>query len=122
MSTPLSVIPTPPAVILSLSKDPFRVVKLYLMSNQFWIYIMASRTGTLYIGVTNDLERRVYEHKSDLIPGFTRQYQCHKLVYFEEYLNIDQAIQREKQLKGWSRGKKESLIKTINPSWKDLSP
>lgn len=82
---------------------------------------MASRTGTLYIGVTNNLERRIYEHKNDLIFGFTKQYQCHKLIYLEEYSDIEQAIQREKQLKGWSRVKKESLIKIINPSWKDLS-
>lgn len=82
---------------------------------------MASESGTLYLGVTNDLERRVYEHKSDLIEGFSKKYQCHKLVYFEEYGDIDQAIEREKQLKNWHRKWKVDLIKTINPQLKDLS-
>jgi len=82
---------------------------------------MASESGTLYIGVTNNLERRVYEHKNNLIPGFTSKYSCHKLIYFENYSYIDSAIVREKQLKKWRREKKEFLIRTINPSWKDLS-
>ena len=82
---------------------------------------MASESGTLYLGVTNNLERRVCEHKSDLIEGFSKKYQCHRLVYFEEYEKIDQAIEREKQVKKWNRSKKESLINRINPGWKDLS-
>ncbi|MFZ2151082.1 MAG: GIY-YIG nuclease family protein [Candidatus Absconditicoccaceae bacterium] len=90
------------------------------MKNYF-IYILASDTGTLYIGVTNDLERRLYEHKNELIEGFTKKYGCKKLIYFEEFNEIEEAINREKQLKNWNRNKKENLIKTQNPGWKDLS-
>jgi len=82
---------------------------------------MASKSGTLYIGVTNSLERRVLEHKNNLVPGFTKKYSCHKLVYFEHFTDIETAIAREKQLKKWRRKKKEFLIRTMNPSWKDLS-
>ncbi len=82
---------------------------------------MASLSGTLYIGVTNDLYKRVYQHKNDLIEGFTKKYHCHKLIYFEETSDIGSAITREKQLKNWSRKKKEFLIKTKNPHWKDIS-
>lgn len=81
---------------------------------------MASKSGTLYAGVTNNLVKRVYEHKNDLIAGFTQKYQCHKLIYFEALISIEQAILREKQIKNWRRKKKENLIKTINPHWKDL--
>ena len=82
---------------------------------------MASASGTLYTGVTNDLYRRVYEHKNNLIEGFTKKYACHKLIYFEETTDIESAILREKQLKNWNRKKKEFLIATKNPTWKDLS-
>ncbi len=82
---------------------------------------MASRTGTLYIGVTNNLERRIIEHKQGIFYGFSKKYQCTKLVFYEESNNIISAIEREKQLKKWRRNKKEFLIKKINPSWKDLS-
>jgi putative endonuclease len=82
---------------------------------------MASESGTLYIGVTNSLERRVYEHKSNRNPGFTQKYACHKLVYYEHFTDIEIAIAREKQLKKWRREKKEFLIRTMNRSWKDLS-
>ena len=75
---------------------------------------------TLYIGVSNDIERRVQEHKSGLIPGFTQKYNCCKLVYYEKYSDIDQAIEREKKLKKWRREKKDWLIRTINPELKDL--
>lgn len=84
-------------------------------------YIMASNSGTLYIGVTSDLQRRVSEHKQNLIEGFTKKYNCHKLVYYEDFSDIAQAINREKYLKGLKRIKKELLIKSINPTWKDLS-
>ena len=87
----------------------------------YWVYVMASETGTLYIGVTNDLTRRVSEHKQDLVKGFTQKYSCHKLVYYENYSNIKQAIQREKIIKGWLRKKKQDLIKSANPKWNDLS-
>ena len=92
-----------------------------MQDRQYFVYIMASFSGTLYTGVTNDLYKRVYQHKNDLIEGFTKKYQCHKLVYFEETGDIEAAILREKQIKGWSRKKKEALIKTKNPKWKDLS-
>jgi len=82
---------------------------------------MASETGTLYIGVTNDLKRRAYEHKNNLIEGFTKKYKCHKLVYYEQTSDIESAITREKQIKKWGRKKKEALIRATNKSWGDLS-
>jgi predicted GIY-YIG superfamily endonuclease len=75
----------------------------------------------LYIGVTTDLHQRVCQHKSDLIDGFTNKYKCHRLVYFEKFLYIKAAIAREKQLKGWTRAKKEALIVRMNPHWDDLA-
>jgi putative endonuclease len=87
-----------------------------------YIYIMASkRNGTLYIGVTSNLLKRVYEHKNNIIKSFTSQYAVHNLVYFEETNEIRTAIEREKQIKGWLRKKKIELIESINPEWKDLS-
>ena len=91
------------------------------MPRQFHVYIMTNRSRTLYVGVTNDLLRRVFEHKSKLITGFTRQYNITKLVYFEETPNILGAIQREKQIKGWLRARKIALIESLNPDWCDLS-
>ncbi len=82
---------------------------------------MTNKSRTLYTGVTNDLNRRVYEHKNKLIKGFTSKYNITKLVYYEEYNDINDAIRREKQIKGWSRKKKIELIESINPEWKDLS-
>ena len=93
------------------------------MYKRYYTYILSNKNDTaLYIGVTNDLERRVAEHRSGTIPGFTQKYNCHKLVYFEEYTDIDQAISREKQLKKWSRPKKEALIDTKNKERIDLMP
>jgi putative endonuclease len=88
---------------------------------QYYVYIMSSRSGTLYTGVTNDLARRVYEHKNKLIPGFTAKYNITKLVYFETTEDVRTAIAREKQIKGWLRVKKVALIESVNPSWDDLS-
>ena len=89
--------------------------------NAYYIYILASRrNGTLYIGVTNDLRKRVYEHKNNLIEGFTKKYGVHQLVYFEKTENIESAIKREKQLKAWKRAWKIRLIEDTNPTWKDL--
>jgi putative endonuclease len=91
--------------------------------NQYYTYILANNSDTtLYIGVTNDLERRVAEHRSGTIPGFTQKYNCHKLVYFESFSVVEQAIAREKQLKKWSRAKKNALIDTQNKERKDLMP
>jgi putative endonuclease len=88
---------------------------------QYFVYIMTNKSGTLYAGVTNNLERRVYEHKHHLVKGFTHKYNIDKLVYFEETTDINAAISREKQIKGWLRKKKIALIESMNPGWKDLS-
>ncbi|MGE3340605.1 MAG: GIY-YIG nuclease family protein [Candidatus Altimarinota bacterium] len=88
---------------------------------QFFVYIMASTSGTLYIGVTSNLMHRVSEHKNEVREGFTKKYHCKKLVYFEEYQYIHDAAERETQLKKWRREKKETLIASLNPSWKDLA-
>ena len=91
------------------------------MYKNYYIYMMSnSRNTALYIGVTNDLNRRVLEHKSFSVPGFTQRYCCDKLVYFEEYSDVNQAISREKQLKGWRRDRKDALIDSINPKRIDL--
>ena len=87
-----------------------------------FIYILTTNDHkVLYIGVTNNLWRRLYEHKMGMVEGFTRRYGVHHLVYYEQYNDIEVAIKREKQLKGWKRIKKEWLINTLNPEWKDLS-
>jgi putative endonuclease len=88
---------------------------------QYFIYIMTNKSGTLYTGVTNNLERRIYEHKQHLVKGFTQKYKIEKLVYFEETNDIHAALSREKQIKGWLRKKKIALIESINPGWNDLS-
>ncbi len=88
---------------------------------QYYVYIMTNRSRTLYTGVTNDLNRRVYEHKNKIIKGFTAKYNIDILVFYEVYNDITLAIQREKQIKGWLRKKKIDLIESVNPGWKDLS-
>jgi len=91
------------------------------MKKQYCIYIMTNYAHTLYTGVTNDLERRVYEHKMKFVPGFTARYGLTTLVYYECGEDIDAAIAREKQIKGWLRKKKVALIESMNPEWRDLS-
>ncbi len=91
------------------------------MTNQYYVYIMTNKSRTLYTGVTNDLERRVYEHKQKLVPGFTSKYDITKLVYFEVTEDVLAALAREKQIKGWLREKKIALIESVNPDWADLS-
>jgi putative endonuclease len=86
----------------------------------YYIYILASRSGVLYVGVTNDLVRRVWEHWNDLVPGFTKRYQTHQLVYFEETDDALAAISREKHIKKWLREWKVRLIESTNPGWRDL--
>ena len=86
----------------------------------YYVYIMASKTGTLYIGFTSDLLKRIWEHKNDLVESFTKKYQCHKLIYYEQGEDFDSVLAREKMIKKWRREKKEILIKTLNPGWKDL--
>lgn len=88
----------------------------------YYVYILTSqKNGTLYIGVTNNLDRRIYEHKNNLIEGFTKKYKVHTLVYFEEAPSIESAIAREKQLKNWRRYWKLELINNTNPNWNDLA-
>lgn len=90
--------------------------------HQYWIYMLTNEHGNvLYTGVTNNLERRIREHKSGEIQGFSSKYNCIKLVYFEEFNNINEAIAREKQLKNWKRSWKNALIVDMNPEWKDLA-
>jgi len=91
------------------------------MGKRFYIYIMSNKSKTLYIGVTNNLKRRIFEHKSKLIEGFTRTYNITQLVYFEQISDARNSIIREKQLKGWLRSKKVALIEGLNPKWEDLS-
>ena len=88
---------------------------------EYWVYILTNKPrGTLYIGVTNNLKRRVYEHKNEFINGFTKQYKLKKLVYFESYSYVYDALQREKTLKHWKRGWKIRLIEEFNAQWEDL--
>jgi putative endonuclease len=88
---------------------------------KFWVYIIVSRTGTLYVGVTGYLARRIRQHKIESIEGFTKKYKVHRLVYYETYDHVVTAINREKQLKGWRRQKKKTLVETTNPRWQDLA-
>ena len=88
---------------------------------EYSVYIMSNASKTLYVGMTNNLIRRVAEHKAGKIPGFTRKYNIQKLVYFESDSNVNEVIYREKEIKKWRRKKKIALIESINPYWKDLS-
>ena len=90
--------------------------------NKYWVYIVSNRyMSTIYTGVTNDIVRRVWEHRSGNIRGFTSRYKCGWLLYYEEFSDINQAIAREKQIKGWKRDKKIELIISLNPMRKDLA-
>jgi putative endonuclease len=89
--------------------------------HQYFVYIMSSRSGTLYIGMTNSIYRRALQHKSGEIDGFSSKYHCDRLVYYESYDDVHKAIGREKQLKGWSRAKKIALIESLNPKWEYLA-
>ena len=88
---------------------------------EYYVYMMSSSSGTLYVGMTNNLERRVYEHKTKQIDGFTKKYNVTRLVYYEETNDVSVAIEREKQIKKWRRSKKIDLIKSHNKKWEDLS-
>ncbi|MGH9606511.1 MAG: GIY-YIG nuclease family protein [Terracidiphilus sp.] len=92
-----------------------------MLEKAYFTYILASRSHTLYIGVTGDLQRRVFEHKWKEHDGFTERYNCDRLVWFERYQDVGKAIARETQLKGWRREKKIALIEKTNPAWVDLS-
>jgi len=92
-----------------------------LGTRQYYVYLLTNRSGTLYTGVTNDLERRVYEHKQKLVDGFTKKYNVHILAYYEVMNDVTSAIAREKQIKAWRRSKRVELIESVNPQWRDLS-
>ena len=90
--------------------------------HQYWVYILSNNSrSSLYVGVTNDLYRRYMEHRNGIIEGFTKKYRCNSLLYYECYQNVEEAIFREKELKGWSRKKKMTLIKGMNPFLWDLA-
>ena len=92
-----------------------------MKTKQFYVYILCSkRNGTLYIGVTSDLIKRIYEHKNDLVDGFTKKYGIHRLVWYETHDSAESAITREKQMKKWKRAWKLKLIEQNNPKWNDL--
>jgi putative endonuclease len=91
------------------------------MKNRFWVYIVASKSGTLYTGMTNNLDRRIAEHKQRAVPGFTAKHNCTRLLWLEEHSDVRDAIAREKQIKGWLRAKKIALIESLNPHWEDLA-
>ena len=89
--------------------------------NDYYVYILTNEHGNvMYVGVTNNLEKRIAEHKTKLIKGFTSKYNIHKLVYFEQTPSIESAIMREKEIKKWRREKKNKLVETLNPKWQDL--
>ena len=88
---------------------------------EYYVYILTNQyNNVMYIGVTNDLKRRVYEHKAGYLDGFTKRYKVHKLVYYESCHDVNAAIEREKQLKKWRREKKNELVNTTNPEWREL--
>jgi putative endonuclease len=91
------------------------------MNYKFWVYIVGSQTGTLYVGMTNNIERRMREHKSGEVEGFASKYRCNRLVYWESFDEVQRAINREKPLKGWTRAKKIGLLESMNPRWADLA-
>ena len=91
------------------------------MPRSFCVYILASHSRTLYVGITNNLQRRLAEHREGTVPGFSSTYRIHRLVHFEPYGDPDHAIAREKEIKGWRREKKVALIERNNPTWDDLS-
>jgi putative endonuclease len=103
--------------------DPVNTSYAMSAERYFWVYILASDVGgTLYIGVTSNLVRRIYEHRNDVIPGFTNKYGVHRLVYYEQFFDAENAIRREKRLKKWNRAWKIRLIEQFNPNWDDLYP
>jgi len=113
--------------VISTERSEWRNLFIQENSNQknsvktLYVYIMASKSGTLYVGVTSDIKRRVYEHKQHLIPGFTDKYNVDRLLYVEQIRDPASAIRREKQIKRWRREKKVTLIDSVNPGWEDLS-
>ena len=95
--------------------------KNLMNTRRYYVYIMTNKSRTLYTGITNDLERRVFEHKQKLVKGFTSKYNITRLVWHEEFQDVEQALEGEKKIKGWLRSKKNALIEAMNPEWKDLA-
>jgi putative endonuclease len=91
------------------------------MKNQYYVYIMTNKSGTLYTGMSNNIKQRVFAHKHKLVEGFTRKYNIDRLLYIESFRDVNSAIAREKVIKGWRRARKIALIKTVNPNWADLA-
>lgn len=90
--------------------------------NSYYVYILTNwNNKVMYVGMTNNLRRRMFEHKNSLLEGFTKKYKVHKLVYFEETSDVKAAIEREKKIKSWRCEKKNNLVKSVNPEWKDLA-
>lgn len=87
----------------------------------YYVYIMANKSGSTYVGVTSDIERRALDHKRRKLEGFTKKYKIDLLVFFEEFQYVEDAIKREKQIKGWRKEKKRELVESLNPKWVDLS-
>ena len=102
-------------------KDPDPARTEHPGVKEFFVYILTNRSRTLYIGMTNDLERRLHEHREGSVSGFARRYRLTELAYYERFPTPMAAIEREKQLKGWLRARKIALIESVNPEWKDLS-
>ncbi len=93
-----------------------------MQEQKYYVYLLTNQNNkVMYVGVTNNLSRRIYEHKNCLIEGFTKKYNINKLVYFEETVNVNSAIEREKEIKKWRREKKNALVERANLNWKDLS-
>ena len=111
----------------SLSFRPLTVIStegrnLMPREHRYYVYLLTNKNDkVMYVGVTNNLERRVHEHKTKMVPGFTEKYNVNKLVYFEETHDVRAAIAREKEIKKWRREKKNNLVVAVNPEWKDLS-
>jgi putative endonuclease len=107
--------------IIQLFRQNIPVQRMMSDVQKYFVYLLASkRNGTLYIGMTNNLRRRIAEHKEKRTPGFTQKYNVTRLVYFEEFTDPRYAIEREKVLKGWLRKKKVALIESVNPEWKEI--
>ena len=93
-----------------------------MKEHNYYVYILTNwNRKVMYIGITSNLQKRIYEHKNRLIEGFTQKYNIDKLVYYEHFTDVNEAIKREKVLKGWTRKKKDDLVESINPYWKDLT-
>ena len=91
-----------------------------MLNSNYWVYIVASQSRVLYIGVTNDIVRRIDAHRQGRVPGFTQRYRVRRLVHLEQFADVRAAITREKQLKGWRRSRKLALIESVNADWRDL--